>query len=145
MPPDDPPATPRDDTQDAGRTAYQEWLGMTVEPAADGVAVARVPFDETLANPFGVVGGGVITSMIDVASGAALRAELDRPDEEYLATTDVQVRFLRPATTDLRAEARVAFAGGAHGVTRADVTTDDAAAETVAIGSTAYRLFRAEE
>ena len=131
---------------DAHRTAYQEFHDMRIEPMDDGVVVGHVPYDETLTNPFGVINGGVVATLIDVASGAALRRTFDDPDSGFLATVDLDVKYLNPATEDLRAEVTVAHAGGSVGVTEADVTAQNGDGEPtpVAIGTTAYRLFRGE-
>ena len=131
-------------TGDSYRTAYQEFHDMRIEPRADGTVVGNVPYDEKLTNPFGVVNGGVVATLIDVASGAALRRTFEDPDSGFLATVDLDVKYLNPATDDLRAEVTVAHAGGSIGLTEAEVTCPDADGEPtpVAVGTTAYRLFR---
>ena len=123
------------------RTAFQEWLGFESEYRDDGVVEAKLPYDEKLSNPFGVINGSIVTALVDLGSGAALRAAMG--GDGQLATVDLNVRFLAPAMADLRAEVRPIKASGSIGVTRADVTQypEDGEPELVAVGSTAYRLF----
>ena len=115
---------------------------MRIEPGDDGVVVGRVPYDEKLTDPFGVISGGVVATLVDVASGAAPRRTFEDPDAGFLATVDLDVTYLNPATGDLGAEVIVAHAGGSVGVTEAEVTSPDGEPTPVAVGTTAYRLFR---
>ncbi|WP_256299061.1 PaaI family thioesterase [Haloarchaeobius salinus] len=134
-------------------TAYQQyidshgflsWLGLSVETVEDGRVVFAVPYDGKLTNPAsdGVVHGGVAASLVDTASGFALRTTFDDPATARLTTTDLDVSYLRPATGDLRVEAEVIRAGSSMGVTDALVTTEHEDGETVdvAVGRTSYRL-----
>lgn len=122
---------------------FLSWLGLSVETVADGRVVFAVPYDEKLANPAsdGVVHGGVTASLVDTASGFALRTTFDDPATAQLTTTDLDVSYLRPATGDLQVEAEVIRAGDSMGVTDALVTTDhDGETKDVAVGRTSYRL-----
>jgi uncharacterized protein (TIGR00369 family) len=127
---------------------YLSWLGVELESAGPGRAVMTVPYHEELTNPSsrGVASthGGIPATLIDTASGFALRTTFDDPARAALTTTDLDVSYLRPATNDLRVEAEVAHVGGTIGVTRASVTSvapgDDR--KEVAIGTATYRLFR---
>ena len=126
----------------SSRTAYQEWLGVRFEERADGTAVASIEYDEKLTNPYGVVNGGIIATLVDLASGRLLATTFDPSEEHALATVDIDVRFLAPATDDLRAEASLVRAGSSLGTTRVDVECgSDDERELVAIGATTYRIF----
>ena len=128
------------------RHGYLSWLGVTVEEVERGRLVMSVPFDEKLVNPdpegTAVVHGGIAATLVDTASGFALRTTFDDPTEAALTTADLNVSYLRPATADLRAEAEVVRAGGSMGVT--EVTVESEGSE-VAVGRASYRLFREEE
>lgn len=130
-----------DDAPHADVTEYQRWHGLSIDSVADGVATARIPYDDKLTNPFGVVNGAVIAALVDVASGAVLRQGFDNPRAGYLATVEMDLKYLQPASADLKAEVRTVHAGESIGVTQATVEAENEA-DPVAIGSTVYRLFR---
>ena len=126
---------------------FLSWLNLEVEELERGRIVMSVPYDEKLVNPGSEVGsihGGVAASLIDTASGFALRSTFDDPTTGSLATTDLNVTYLRPATNDLRVEAEVLRAGDSMGFTDTLVTSvaPDGEAKEIAVGRTSYRLFR---
>lgn len=127
---------------------YLSWLGVELESASPGRAVMVLPYREELTNPTPGdtprTHGGIPATLIDTASGFALRTTFDDPARAALTTTDLDVSYLRPATDDLRVECEVARAGGTVGVTRASVTSvpPDGDRKEVAIGTATYRLFR---
>lgn len=121
-----------------------EWLDLRAEAIEPGRVVFGIPFDEKFANPgSGSIHGGVTATAIDTASGFALRSTFDDPVGARLTTTDLNVRYVRPAQGDLRVEAEVTRAGGSMGYTESEVTTvHEGDRKTVATGGTSYRLFR---
>ena len=121
-----------------------EWLDLRAESIEPGRVVFEIPFDEKFANPgSGSIHGGVTATAIDTASGFALRSTFDDPVGAQLTTTDLNVRYVRPAQGDLRVEAEVTRAGGSMGYTESEVTTvHEGDRKTVATGGTSYRLFR---
>lgn len=120
---------------------YLSWLGLRLESIEEGRVRMSVPETEELRNPGPgrSVHGGIAATLIDTASGFALRTTFEEPADARLATTDLDVSYLRPATGTLMVEAEVLRAGGTTGVTDVTVESD---AETVAVGRTTYRLFR---
>ncbi|RJS98148.1 PaaI family thioesterase [Halococcus sp. IIIV-5B] len=127
------------------------WLGIELDAVEDGRVVLRVPYDEKFANLVaggeGNVHGGVTATLVDTASGFALRSTFEDPAAAQLTTTDLDVSYLRPATDDLIVEAEVLRAGGSMGVTDATVrsTAPNGEEKAVAVGRTSYRLFRGSE
>ena len=121
-----------------------EWLDVDIETLEAGRAVLTVPYDEKFANlASGTVHGGVTATVIDTASGFALRSTFDDPATARLTTTDLNVRYVRPARNDLRVEAEVVRSGGSMGFTESEVTTvHEGEEKVVATGGTSYRLFR---
>lgn len=121
-----------------------EWLDLELTVAEDGRAVFELPFDEKFANiSSGSAHGGITATLIDTASAFALRSTFDDPLSVGLATTDLNVRYVRPARSDLTAEATVIRAGSSMGYTECDVTTvHEGETKTVATGGTSYKLFR---
>lgn len=127
------------------------WLGLEIEAIEHGRVVLRVPYDEKFTNlvPGGEanVHGGVAATLVDSASGFALRSTFEDPKGAALTTTDLNVSYLRPATDDLTVEADVVRAGGSMGVADATVSSvaPDGEEKPVAVGRTSYRLFREEQ
>jgi uncharacterized protein (TIGR00369 family) len=127
---------------------YLSWLGVELESAAPGRAVMTVPYRKELTNPTTEgtprTHGGIPATLIDTASGFALRTTFADPGRATLTTADLDVSYLRPATDDLCVESEVVRAGNTVGVTRASVTSvaPDGKRKEVAIGTATYRLFR---
>ncbi|MFB6266364.1 MAG: PaaI family thioesterase [Halodesulfurarchaeum sp.] len=95
---------------------------VAVEP---GAVTMQIPYDRDYTNPADdgarPMHGGVIATLVDTASAFALRAQSDRPGELSLATIDMTVSYLRPATGTIEADASVIRAGDSVGVTEVDV------------------------
>ena len=143
----EPAGTPTDDLEAVLRShGLFEWLNLDIETVEPGRIVFELPFDEKFANiASGTVHGGVTATVIDTASGFALRSTFEDPATARLTTTDLNVRYVRPARNDLRVEAEVVRAGGSMGVTESEVTTrHEGERKVVATGGTSYRLFREE-
>ncbi|GAB3683519.1 hotdog fold thioesterase [Salinarchaeum chitinilyticum] len=126
---------------------FLSWLDLRVEHLETDRAVLVVPDHEKLRNvgqnEATPIHGGVLATLIDSASAFALRTTFEDPTAASLTTTNLDVSYLRPATGDLRATADVVRAGGSMGVTDVEVTAPTPDGEdTVAVGSTTYRLFR---
>jgi uncharacterized protein (TIGR00369 family) len=123
------------------------WLGFDVVEAEPGHAVFELPFDEKLTNlDAETIHGGITATAIDTASGFVLRSTFDPAEDVGLTTTDMNVRYVRPARSDLRVEAEVVRAGRSMGVTEAEATVEhEGERKVVATGGTTYRLFRGDE
>lgn len=76
---------------------HNRALGMEILDMRKAEAVFRLPYDEKLVgNPdTGVLHGGVITALLDGASGAAVFATLE--DFVPIATLDLRIDYLQPA------------------------------------------------
>jgi len=74
-------------------------IGMRMIEAAGGVALMCVPYDARLVgNPAtGVLHGGVITSVLDSASGAAVGSALGGSGWRPIATLDLRIDYMKPA------------------------------------------------
>ena len=130
---------------------FLSWLGTTVERVDDGTMTMAVPYDEKLTNtrPNGGdrrpdIHGGVAATMIDTVGGLVLRTKFDDPVSTGVATINLNVNYLRPATGDLAATATVVRVGSTVGVSEITVesTTPDGETREVAIGQGSYRIFR---
>ena len=118
------------------------WLDLEIERVEPGHATFVLPFDGKFANlTSGTVHGGVTATVIDTASGFALRSTFDDPAAVRLTTTDLNVRYVRPARGDVRVTADVVRAGDSMGVTECEATTVHEGERTVvATGGTSYRI-----
>jgi len=84
---------------------------MTLVSRGKNSCVVRVPYAEHLVGDpdTGVIHGGVITALLDNASGMAVRSEPNEVDEgRSMATLDLRIDYMRPAQPrqDLLAEAQ---------------------------------------
>ena len=123
---------------------FLSWLNVSLETLEDGRAVMELPYQEKLTNwVTGTIHGGVTATVVDTCSAFALRTRMDDPMNTTLATTDLDVKYVRPATSDLTVEAEVIRAGTSTGVTRVTVlgTDEDGQSKEIATGATTYRLF----
>lgn len=76
---------------------HMRELGFEITSLEQGVCVSRLPYrEELIGDPVsGVLHGGVVTSLLDSAGGAAVLSALQRP--MTLATLDLRIDYLRPA------------------------------------------------
>ena len=132
--------------ESVGELELFRWLGLEIETVEPGRVVFHVPFDEKYVNIASeTLHGGITATVIDTASAFALRTTMDEADDASLTTTDLNVRYVRPARDDVRVAAEVVRAGRTMGVTECEVTTRHEGEEkVVATGGTTYRLFRGE-
>ncbi len=85
-------------------------IGMTLVSRGANSCVVRVPYAAHLVGDpdTGVVHGGVITALLDNASGMAVRSDpAEFGEERSMATLDLRIDYMRPAQPceDLYAEA----------------------------------------
>jgi len=97
-----------------GGSPHAVDLGLKLVRVSPGEAVIRAPYREDLVGDpeTGVMHGGVVTALLDHASGAAAFAGLG--GEQALATLDLRLDYMRPATPgqDVIAEARTIKVAG---------------------------------
>ncbi|MEF8887761.1 MAG: PaaI family thioesterase [Haloarculaceae archaeon] len=124
---------------------FLSWLGIEFVEVEEGRAVMRVPHQEKLANwSGGSLHGGVTATVVDSCSAFALRTTFPDPLDPMLVTTDLTVRYVRPATSDITVAAEVVRAGESMGMTHVEVTGTAPSGEekVVATGGTTYRMFK---
>ena len=78
---------------------HNRALGMEVLDFGAGVSVARLPWNPALiGNPdYGILHGGAVSSLIDATCGSAVFSKLMLLTP--IATLDLRIDYLRPATT----------------------------------------------
>ncbi|MEM7219540.1 MAG: PaaI family thioesterase [Pseudomonadota bacterium] len=89
------------DPNDHGLLAspHASSLGLTAEKIGEGRATISIPYDERLIGDpdTGVVHGGVLTTMLDNASGIAVRYHPDSDVGAAIATLDLRIDYMRGA------------------------------------------------
>ena len=87
-------------SQPENRSPHGTLLGTEIVTVGDGRATLRMPYDAALAGDpaTGVLHGGVVTTLLDSTSGLAVFVALGRPTS--IATLDLRIDYLRPATRD---------------------------------------------
>ncbi|MFC6731494.1 MULTISPECIES: PaaI family thioesterase [unclassified Haladaptatus] len=128
------------------RHGFLSWLGTQVEDVRYGEVDLTIPFDDKLTNPSDppTIHGGVAATLIDTAGGLALRTTLENPIEDTLATVNLNVNYLRRASSDITAHAEVIRTGSSIGWVEVTVEseTPDGERKEVATGQAAFRLFQ---
>ncbi|MEM9139442.1 MAG: PaaI family thioesterase, partial [Pseudomonadota bacterium] len=80
---------------------HSREIGMRLHRSVDGKALLSIPWDERLVGDpdTGVLHGGVITALLDTASGSAV---MSMPIKlRAAATLDLRIDYMRPATKGL--------------------------------------------
>ena len=119
-------ARPVDTARVAGVLAIplHRFLGVELLDVGDPAAGIAFPVEQAAQNQVGVLHGGVVTALLDVASYLALSPYLG-PDE-HAVTHDLAVQLLRPVPGGKRVEVRgsVLRRGRAVAFLRADAMVD---------------------
>lgn len=88
---------------------FAKYLGLHVSEQNAEHALLRVDRKPELLNSWGVMTGGVIMTMLDLAMGAAVRGQVGHTVS--VATLDISMAFMNPARGDFVVEGRVLKAG----------------------------------
>lgn len=81
-------------------TPHARAIGMRLETSADGEPLFRLPYDyHLIGDPdSGVLHGGVITAMLDQTAGLLARPAGESREGFALATLDLRIDYMGPAT-----------------------------------------------
>lgn len=109
---------------------FADHLGITVDDTT-----VRVTTTERHANVSGTVHGGLIATLVDMAMGRTVRAQLD--DDASAATLQLSLTYLNPAEPGdtLIATAEIGKRGKAVVLLSAEVVTDDGRDIAEAVGT----------
>jgi acyl-CoA thioesterase len=111
-----------------------ELLGMRFVQADDGCSTWEFAVGPQHLNPYGVVHGGVIYTLVDYAMGAALFSQLRPP--ERCATLEIKINYVAAASSGkIRAEAVVIERTIRIAVMEARVHADDGRLLSIATGT----------
>ncbi len=89
-----------DAPEDRLPSPHGEALGLTVVDQGMGRAIVTVPYSTKLVGDpeTGVIHGGVLTTMLDNASGMSIRSAGEMDGETAIATLDLRIDYMRAAT-----------------------------------------------
>lgn len=75
-------------------------LGLRFHEVTDGYVEITLPYDGKLVGDpdTGVIHGGAITALLDNAAGFAVRVPGAEPDQVAIATLDLRIDYMGPAT-----------------------------------------------
>src|SRR6185436_20929604 len=80
------------------RQGFMRTLGAVLESVESGIVTITCAFDEGLTQQHGLLHGGVVASLVDVACGYAALSVM--PAGQEVLTVEFKVHFLKPAKTD---------------------------------------------
>jgi uncharacterized protein (TIGR00369 family) len=107
----------------SGQMALARTLGMEMTELEPGRAVLQMEAGPQHANPMGTVHGGVLTTLADIAMGAAYVSLLEMDDT--FTTLELKINFLRPVWRGrLTAVGTVRMNGKSVGLAECDITDD---------------------
>lgn len=84
--------------QSFDRQGWMKTLGASLESIESGAVTVTCAFDERLTQQHGLLHGGVLASLVDVACGYAALTMM--PDDREVLTVEFKIHFLKPAKTD---------------------------------------------
>ena len=84
--------------QSFDRQGLMRTLGATLESVESGSVTVMCAFDERLTQQHGLLHGGVVASLVDVACGYAALTVM--PENREVLTVEFKINFLKPAKTD---------------------------------------------
>ena len=121
-----------------------EFVGIKLMEVAPGRSNLVLPHRQELLNSMGVLQGGILGVLADVAGGVSLYSVLPDPVKVVIPTIEFKLNFLRPAGgEDVRARGRVAHYGRRIAVCQVDLSTE---AETLlATGLFTYMIREIEK
>jgi uncharacterized protein (TIGR00369 family) len=118
-------------------------LGMTcIDRSEPGKAVWVMAAAEHLANPVGVVQGGLLTAFAVAAMSAALTNR--RVPKPHAASSELKISFIKGATVGETLTCTAQVIGGGRRVAFVEAEISDSSSELVAKASSTYLLARGD-
>ena len=142
MPP--PNAITREDAiAYAAEFPFYKLMGLDVLDVAPGRSTTRLAFRPDLTQPFGVLHGGVIATLIDTGIAHALmltdRFQQLRQEQGALASVDLRVKYFRPVSEGMIHCESIITRLGRQVIHAESIVTNDAGKE-VARGDSIYMV-----
>ena len=102
-----------------------EFVGIKLLEVVPGRSNLVLPHREELKNSMGLLQGGILGVLADVAGGVSLYSVLPDPVKVVIPTIEFKLNFLRPAGgKDVIARGRVAHHGRRIAVCQVDLSTE---------------------
>ena len=121
-----------------------EFVGIKLMEVVPGRSHLVLPYREELQNSMGVLQGGILGVLADVAGGVSLYSVLPDPVKVVIPTIEFKLNFLRPAGgQDVIACGRVAHHGRRIAVCQVDLGTE--AESLLATGLFTYMIREVEK
>jgi uncharacterized protein (TIGR00369 family) len=79
------------------RQGFMRTLGAVLESVEPGIVTISCEFDDALTQQHGLLHGGVLAGLVDVACGYAALSVL--PEDREVLTVEFKIHFLKPAKT----------------------------------------------
>ena len=103
-----------------------KFVGIELLEARVGHATLVLPYREELNNSMGLIQGGILGVLADVACGLALYTVLPDPAKVVIPTIEFKLNFLRPARQEkIMARGKVTHHGRQIAVCQADISTGE--------------------
>jgi uncharacterized protein (TIGR00369 family) len=120
-----------------------KFVGIELLGVRAGHATLVLPFQEELHNSMGLIQGGILGVLADVAGGVSLYSLLADPAKVVIPTVEFKLNFLRPARQgDILARGKVTHLGRQFAVCQVDICTREEA--FLATGLFTYMIQNAE-
>lgn len=90
----------QEDKEGGLQSPHGEAIMLEKLAQGDNRAKVAIPYnDHLIGDPeTGVVHGGVITTLLDTACGMSVRSDVELGGEKAIATLDLRIDYMRPAT-----------------------------------------------
>jgi uncharacterized protein (TIGR00369 family) len=121
------------------RSRFSELLGLELVHREDGMARVAVTIAEHHLNTNGTAHGGVLTTLMDTASGAAM-AYQESIGKNGVATVSIQVSYLGPTFVGDTITATARCRGKGRRILTLDIQAENQKGEAVAIGICTLRV-----
>ena len=103
-----------------------KFMSIGLREVTSGEATLVLPHREELRNSMGLLQGGVLGVLADVAGGVSLYSVLFDPLKVVIPTVEFKLNFLRPAKGgDLVARGRVVHRGRKIAVCQVEISSED--------------------
>ena len=84
--------------QSFDRQGFMRTIGATLDSVEPGTVTITCGFDERLTQQHGLLHGGLLAALVDVACGYAALSMM--PADREVLTVEFKINFLKPAKTD---------------------------------------------
>ena len=103
-----------------------QFMSISLKEVTAGEAILSMKYREEFRNSMGLLQGGILGVVADVAGGVSLYSVLTDPLQVVIPTVEFKLNFLRPAKGgDLIARGRVVHSGRKIAVCQVEISAED--------------------